>query len=119
MQRPRVPPIIELGRQVQRVETRRYVSDDPEDEPHGRPGLTDDHGDVLAGETQGDHAHAVDHPVDDKGAFTIGFRVLGDLGGGGAIVGERDLKSQRDEGVGKGEEEIGRDGGGPAPYDEV
>ena len=51
MQRPRVAPIIPLRAQVQRVKGRRHISNDPEDQPHRRPRLSDDHRYILARET--------------------------------------------------------------------
>ena len=118
MQRPGVAPVIELGRQIEGVKRRGDVRDDPEDEPHGRPGLADDHGDVLAREAEGDHAHEVDHPVDDKGGFAVGVWVCGDGGGRGGGVGKGDLEGEGDEGVGEGHEEVGEHGADPADDDE-
>ncbi len=118
MQRPRVAPIVPLGRQVERVKGRRDVCDDPEDEPHGRPGLADGHGDVFAREAEGDHADEVDHPVDDKGALAVGDGVGGDGGARGGGVVKGDLEGEGDERVGERHEEVGEDGAEPADDDE-
>lgn len=119
VQRPGVAPVVPLGRQVEGVEGGRDVGDDPEDEPHGRPRLPDRHGDVLARETQGDHADEVDHPVDGKGALAVRVRVVGDRGVRGGGVGEGDLEGEGDERVGEGHEEVGRHGADPAHDDEL
>lgn len=118
MQRPRIAPIVPLGRQVQGVEGSRHVCDDPEDEPHGTPRLADDHCHVLACETEGDHADEVDHPVDDKGAFAVSVGVLGDhcFRSGGVVEG--DLEGEGDEGVCEGHEQVGEDCAHPADEDE-
>ena len=118
MQGPGVAPVVELGRQIEAVERGGDVCDDPEDEPHGGPGLADDHGDVLAREAEGDHAYEVEHPVDDKGAFAVGVWVGGDGGGRGGGVGKGDLEGEGDEGVGEGHEEVGEHGADPADDDE-
>lgn len=120
VQGPGVAPVVPLGRQVERVKGRRDVRDDPEDEPHGRPGLPDCHGDVLAREAQGDHADEVDHPVDDKGAaLAVRVRVVGDGRVRRGGVGEGDLEGEGDERVGEGHEEVGRHGADPAHDDEL
>ena len=118
VQRPGVAPVVPAGREVEGVKGRGDVGDDPEDEPHGRPGLADGHGDVFAREPQRDHADEVDHPVDRKGAVAVGVRVVGhgDVGGGG--VGEGDLEGEGDEGVGEGHEKVGEHGADPAHEDE-
>ena len=117
VQRPRVAPVVPLGRQVEGVEGRRHVGDDPEDEPHGRPRLPDDHGHVLAREAEGDHADEVDHPVDDEGALAVGVRVVGDRGGRSGGVGEGDLEGEGDERVSQGHEEVRQHGADPADED--
>ena len=117
VQRPGVAPVVPLGRQVEAVKRRRDVGDDPEDEPHGRPGLPDDHGDVLARQPEGDHADEVDHPVHDEGALAVGVRVVAHRRGRG--VGDGDLEGAGDEGVGEGHEEVGGHGAGPAHQDEL
>ena len=119
VQGPGVAPVVEPGRQVEAVKGRGDVGDDPEDEPHGRPGLADGHGHVLARQAQGDHADEVDHPVDDKGALAVGDRVVGHGGVGRGAVGKGDLEGERDEGVGERHEEVGRHGAGPAHEDEL
>ena len=118
VQRPGVTPVVPLGREVEGVKGRGDVGDDPEDEPHGGPGLTDGHGDVLARETEGHHADEVDHPVDDEGAFAVSVRVVGDDCAGRGGVGEGDLVGEGDEGVGEGHEEVGQYGADPADDDE-
>ncbi len=100
VQRPRVAPVEPFRRQVQGVEGGGHVGDDPEDEPHGRPGLPDGHCDVLARETEGDHADEVDHPVDDEGAFAVGGGVVGDHCARSGGIGEGVLEGKGDERVG-------------------
>ena len=107
VQWPRVAPIVPLRRQVQGVEGSRHVCDDPEDKPHRRPRLADDHCYVLACETEGDHADEVDHPVDDECAFTVSVGVVGDHCARSSGVIERDLEGERDEGISQGHEEVG------------
>ena len=118
MQRPRVSPIVEFGRQVQGIKGRGDIGDDPEDQPHGRPGLTDDHGDILARQTQGDHADEVDHPIDDESSFPVRVRVVAHGRVRSVGVRERDLERERDQAVGERHEEVGDDGAAPADDDE-
>ena len=119
VQRPCITPVIPFGREVEAVEGRGDVGDDPEDEPERRPGLADGHGDVLARHAEGDHADEVDGPVDDEGGLAVGVRVVGDGGVGGGVVGEGDLEGEGDEGVGEGHEEVGDYGADPAHDDEL
>ena len=119
VQRPGVAPVVPFGREVEAVKRRRDVGDDPEDEPHGRPGLADGHGDVLARQAEGDHADEVDHPVHDKGALAVGVRVVGHGRVRGRAVGKGDLEGERDEGVGERHEEVGEHGADPAHDDEL
>lgn len=118
VQGPGVAPVVPLGREVEGVEGGGDVGDDPEDEPHGRPGLADGHGHVLAREAEGDHADEVDHPVDDEGALAAGVGVVGDRCARGGRVAEGDLEGEGDEGVGEGHEEVGQYGADPADEDE-
>ena len=118
MQRPRVAPVVPFGRQVQGVEGSRHVGDDPEDQPHGRPRLPDGHGDVLASETEGDHADEVDHPVDDECAFAVRIGVVGDRCARSSGAVEGDLEGKRDERVGQGHEEVSEHRAHPADDDE-
>ena len=99
VQRPRVAPVVPLRRQVQGVESGRHVGDDPEDEPHGRPRHPDRHRHVLAGETEGDHADKVDHPVDDECTFAVSGGISGDRRAGSGGVVEGDLEGEGDERV--------------------
>ena len=119
VERPGVAPVVPLGGEVEGVEGGGDVGDDPEDEPHGRPGLADGHGDVFAREAQRDHADEVDHPVHGEGALAVGGGVVGDFGGGRGRVGKRDLEGERDEGVGERHEEVGAHGPAPADHDEL
>ena len=119
VQRPGVAPVVPFGREVEAVKRRGDVCDDPEDEPHGRPGLADGHGDVLARQAEGDHADEVDHPVHDKGALAVGVRVVGHGRVWGRAVGKGDLEGERDEGVGERHEEVGEHGADPAHDDEL
>ena len=119
VQRPSVAPVVPAGREVEGVEGGRDVGDDPEDEPHGRPGLADDHGDILAREPERDHADEVDHPVDGEGAAAVGIGVGGDGRLRGRGVREGNLEGERDEGVGERHAEVGRHGAEPADEDEL
>ena len=118
MQRPRIPPIIPLRAQVQRVERGRDISDDPENQPHGRPRLSNDHGDVFARDSQSHHAHEVDHPIHHKRTFAVRVWVRGNGRVRGVVIGKRDLKSEGDQAVGEGHEEVGEHGADPADDDE-
>lgn len=95
------------------------------DKPHARPRLPDNHGHILARETKRTHADEVKHPVNEEGALSVGIRVPvfdergPHLRGDRVAAGKVDLECQGDEGVGKGEEEIGGDGAEPADYDEL
>ena len=97
MQRPSVAPVVEPGGEVEGVEARGHVGDDPEDEPERRPGLADDHGDVLAGDAEGDHAHEVDHPVHDESPLAVRVGARGDFRRGGRGVRKGDLEGEADE----------------------
>ena len=119
VQRPGVAPVVPLGRQVEAVKRGGDVGDDPEDEPHGRPGLADDHGDVLTCHAEGDHADEVDHPVHDEGALAVRVWVLGHGRVRGSAVGKRDLKLERDERVSERHEEVGEHSADPAHEDEL
>ena len=55
VERPRVTPVEKMRAQFDGVETRAYVGNHPEDEPHRCPRLTDDHGYVLARQAKSDH----------------------------------------------------------------
>ena len=119
MQRPSISPIIEMRRQLNRIESCSDIGNDPENQPHRRPRLSNHHRHILARQPQRNHSHPVDHPVHDKGALAIGLWV-GHAGVHRArIVAEGDLKRQRDERVGQRHEEVGRNCGDPAPDDEL
>ena len=119
MQRPGISPRIEARRQLNSIETRGHIGDDPEDQPHGRPRLPNHHGHVLARQPQRNHPHPINHPEHHKRCLTIGVRIS-DAGEHGArLVAEGDLERQGDERVGQGHEEIGGHGGDPAPDDEL
>ena len=60
-QRPGPTPVEETGRQLQRVERRRHVRDDPEDKPQRRPRHPDHHRDILARHSKGVHSHCRTH----------------------------------------------------------
>ena len=119
MQRPSISPVIEARRQLNSIETRGHIGDDPEDQPHGRPRLPNHHRHVLARQPQRNHPHPVNHPEHHKRALTICIRIS-DAGVHRArLVAEGDLECQGDERVGQGHEEIGDNGGDPAPDDEL
>lgn len=119
MQGPGIAPIVELGRQLDRVEARRYIRNDPEDQPHGRPRLPDQHCHILAREAQRNHAHEINHPVYHKCAFAERVGVFGNLGRCSGRIRERNLESKRNQRIGKRHETVGNNGGRPAPYDEL
>ena len=87
LQRPRPAPVKEARRQFDCVEGGADVCDYPEDKPQSCPGLTDDHSDILAGETEGAHADEIEHPVDRKGALAEAVGVAGHdrVGGRGRV----------------------------------
>ena len=115
VQRPSVAPVVETGRELEGIETCGYVGDDPENEPKGRPWLSDDHGHVFASQTQGVHAHEVDHPVNHKGAFAVRIWIVADgrIGDGGVV--EWNHESEGDERICERHEEIGQYGRAETP----
>lgn len=66
-QRPCITPFEKCRCQLQSIESSRNIRDDPEYKPKRRPRLTDQHGHILASETQCSHAYPIQHPIDDKG----------------------------------------------------
>lgn len=125
MQRPSIAPIIEARLDTNIVESCRYIRDDPENEPQRSPRLTHNHGDILACQSQSNHAPEVDHPVYNKCAMPIcnwiairnvsDFCVTCDW----VCVGKINLKSHGDEGVCKGEEEVRRYCCKPSPENQL
>lgn len=111
MQRPGIAPIVELGRQLERVKARRYIRNDPKNQPHRRPRLPDQHRHVLARQPQRDHAHVINHPVYHKRAFAISVGVFSDLGRRSGRIRERGLKGKGNQRIGKRHETVGNDGG--------
>ena len=114
--------MIKPRRQLNIIEPRSHIRNDPKDEPHAHPRRADNHGHVLAGEAERAHAQEIEHPVHGEGAVAISYRVeegsvggVG-LGGYGVGVGEVYLEGEADEGVGEGEEYVGCYGGEPAPW---
>jgi hypothetical protein len=91
MQRPRVSPAVETGRDLDVVEGRGHVGYDPEDkeETHpawfvryvgkrGRgeeclPRLTNNHSHVFACQTQRNHAEEIQHPIHGERAVAVGY----------------------------------------------
>lgn len=102
MQRPRIPPVVKLRRQVQRIKARRHITDNPEDQPHCRPRLPDNHRHVLARQAQRDHPDPVNHPVHDEGSSAVRVGVVRHLVAGRGRVIEGDLEGEGDEGVEEG-----------------
>ena len=119
MQRPRITPIIELRGQIQSIEARRNIADNPEYQPHRRPRLPDYHCDVFACESKRNHPDPINHPVHHEGCRAICIRVMRHFVPGRSRVVERDLESQRDEGVEERHGEVGGHGGEPAVDDEL
>lgn len=76
VQRPRIPPVVELRRQVQRIEARRHITDNPEDQPHRRPRLTDNHRHIFARQAQRYHSDPVDHPINNKSRSSVRVGVV-------------------------------------------
>ena len=101
MQRPRVTPVVKLRHEFNSIKRRGHVADDPEDQPHGRPRLPDDHRDVFARQAQSAHADEIDHPEDGESPVAEGVVVVCHLGGGGRGGGEWDLERQRHKRVGE------------------
>lgn len=122
---PSITPLIEAWRPRDIVETRAHIGNDPEDEPHTRPRLPDDHGHILTRKSQGAHAHKVEHPVHGECAASVGVGVAVRncchhcLTGDWIAAREVDLECERDERVGQGEEEVCGYSGAPAPDDEL
>lgn len=71
VKRPGVTPVIEVRFNLDRVETRRDIGDDPEDQPQTGPGLSSDHGDVLTCQTEGHHADVVEGPEGEEGCGAV------------------------------------------------
>lgn len=119
MQRPRIPPVIEFRRDIQRIKTRADVANHPKDQPHRRPRLADDHRHILARKTQRAHAEEVDHPVHQKRGMPVRICVMCWYISWHRLVIKRYLEGERDEAVGKRHGEVGAHGGDPAVKDEL
>lgn len=119
MQRPRIPPVIELRRQVQRIKAGRHITDDPEDQPHCRPRLPDNHRHVFARQTQRYHPDPVDHPIHDESRRAVRIGVVRHLVPWRGRVVEGDLEGEGDEGVEERHGQVGGHGGEPAVDDEL
>jgi len=59
MQRPRISPSIKRRRNLNIVERRRDVRDNPEDQPQPHPRRTYHHSHILTRETQRDHTKEI------------------------------------------------------------
>ena len=94
VQRPRIPPVIELRRDIQRIETRADVANHPKDQPHRRPRLADNHRHVLARQSQRTHPEEVDHPIDDECGMPVRIRIMCWYRSWGRLIIERDLEGE-------------------------
>ena len=125
MQRPSVAPAIEGRRNLNIVERRRHVRDDPENQEQAHPWHTHNHGHVLTRQAERNHAEEVEHPVHQECCMAIGNRIavrnVRDLGlrCDGIGVSEVDLESHGDEGVGQREHEVCAQCCEPAPKDQL
>lgn len=125
MQRPRVTPPVEGGLGIDIVEACADVANHPEDQPKAHPRLPHEHGHVLARQAQRRHPEEVQHPINGKAAPPIRIRVAVGGDGGehlaihGVPAGEIDLKGERDEAIGERQENVGGNGGEPAPADQL
>ena len=119
MQRPRIPPIIKLRRNIQRIKARANITNDPKNQPHRRPRLADDHRHVLARHPQRAHPEEVDHPVHHERRLPVRVRIMHGQIAGCGLIAEGDAEGERDEAVGERHEEVGAHGGDPAVEDEL
>ena len=119
MQRPGVPPVIEFRRDIQGIETGADVANHPEDQPHGRPRLADDHRHVLASQSQRAHAEEIDHPIHQKCGMSVCVSIMCWYISRRWLAIEWDLKGEGDEAVGERHGEVGGHGGDPAVEDEL
>lgn len=108
MQRPSVAPTVKRRRDLNVIEGRRHIRNNPEDQEQPHPRHTHNHCCVLTGQAQRDHAEEIQHPVYQECAMTICDRVsvrnVCDLGlaSDRVVVREIDLEGHGDERVGKG-----------------
>lgn len=106
MQRPSIPPPIKPGRNLNIIETRANIRNNPEDKEQAHPRHTHHHSYILARKAQGNHAEEVQHPVHDECAAAIRHRVTRTLhcrqcfAGDWVCVGEVDLEGEGDERIG-------------------
>lgn len=125
MQRPRIAPIVEMRLNINVVESRRHVRDNPENEPQRSPRLSYNHRNVLACQSQSNHAEEIDHPVYKKCAVPICDRIaicnVSDfcVTRDGVRVCEVDLEGHGDEGVCEGKEKVGCYCCKPSPEDQL
>ncbi len=119
MQRPRIPPVVELRRQVQRIKARRHITDNPEDQPHRSPRLPNDHRHVLARQAQRYHPYPVDHPIHNESRCAVCVGIVCHLVPWRGWVVEGDLEGEGDEGIEKGHGQVGSHCGEPAVDDEL
>lgn len=71
MQWPCISPIVKVRLNINVVKSRRHIRYDPEDEPKCSPGLSHNHRDVFACQSQRNHAPEVEHPIYNKCAVPI------------------------------------------------
>lgn len=119
MQRPSIAERVERRDDLEGVKRGSDIGNDPEDEPQRRPRLANDHGHVLAGEAQGDHAEEVDHPPDWERSEAVRGRIEGDLDARRGRLPERDLHREGDERVAQGHEEVRYQCRYPPPDDKL
>lgn len=119
MQWPRIPPIIKLGRNIQRIKRRTDITNHPKDQPHRRPRLADDHRHVLARQAERPHAEEVDHPVHHERRLPVRIRIVRHLCFRRGLLVEGDLEGERDHAVCERHGEVGAHGGDPAVEDEL
>lgn len=125
MQRPRVAPSVKDRCNLNVIERRRNVRNDPENQPKSHPRRTNHHSHILTRKTQRDHAEEVQHPVHQERSVAIRHRVsvcnVSDLRltRNRVCVCEVDLKGHRDEGIGEREHKVGTHCGEPAPDDHL
>ena len=114
---PGVAPAVKRRSEFERVEACCDITYDPENKPERGPRRAKNHSHVFASKAKCAHAYPIAHPVDDKGTAAVGVGVIGgpDVASVRTVHGH--LEGEGYEGVNQGEQEVGADGCGVAPYD--
>lgn len=119
IQGPCISPFKECGGEIDAEESGRHVRNNPKNKPNRSPRLSQKHSHILASQPQRRHPNPINHPKHQKRTLAIRIWVATGFGWGCGRTRKRNLKGERNQGIRKGEEEIGCHGGNPAPDDEL